>query len=914
MNKQTLDEWQNDPDLDSLQKALQQLLEQISKRDQKIVRITAENTAALREFAEKERSMLSEREASINRVQVQLMGKESQLAEAQARLAEKESQVAEVQTQLVEAHSQLAEKESQLHEILISKAWKIALWFRQIRVILAPPRERREWLLRRAANVILWPVRKVRRFPAQIRGLFKVERLQKFLLKSRNQVRPEIRLLNGVSRKVSIIIPNFNGKKYLADCIDSLYRLDFPREDYEIIVVDNASSDGSGEFVSSTYPDVLLITAKRNLGFASGCNLGIKNSSAEYIILLNNDTVVETDWLTELVAVADNNNEVAIVGSKLLFKHNPNEIQNAASFLTDRGDGGDIGTHQPDEGQYNTTREVMAVCGASMLIKRALIEEIGALDEDFFAYYEDMDLCYRTRLYGKKIIFAPKSVVYHVHAATSGEWSPFFTFLVLRNKLLIHLKNSRADFLLKVLFLYAGQIVYEGLIRGVNRKTHLKVLASFGLKIPKFLAKRLYIRFIVKRKSDGAALLRLARVKPRVAASSVKKVCVYNAYLPTMGGGENLTAHTIAYINRIFPSAAIDILCHETDAFDESKFVGKEFVQMLEGAFDLPVKNTTVRYMNSNFNNKSFVGRVRRTIALSAITKEYDLFINNTYASMLPARAKVNIYSCMFPIKLDYSVPSLLRPLRTIFYEKMLQSYDMFLSISQFTQDWVDKYWMVNSYVLYPPVKTERKSVNLRKDNIIINVGRFFASGHNKKQDIMVNSFIKMCDKGWAGDWKLVLVGRKHTDEESSTYIRYLEETAKGYPIELLYDTSADELQDLLDRAKIYWHATGYGEAPDINPEKFEHFGLSTIEAAQYGNVPVVFNGGGQPEIINHAKNGFLWNTADELIHYTKVLMNDHETWYQLSSAAVDSMEIFGEEKQLRWFVLFLSSYYNFEQ
>ena len=246
MNKQTLDEWQNDPDLDSLQKALQQLLEQISKRDQKIVRITAENTAALREFAEKERSMLSEREASINRVQVQLMGKESQLAEAQARLAEKESQVAEVQTQLVEAHSQLAEKESQLHEILISKAWKIALWFRQIRVILAPPRERREWLLRRAANVILWPVRKVRRFPAQIRGLFKVERLQKFLLKSRNQVRPEIRLLNGVSRKVSIIIPNFNGKKYLADCIDSLYRLDFPREDYEIIVVDNASSDGSG--------------------------------------------------------------------------------------------------------------------------------------------------------------------------------------------------------------------------------------------------------------------------------------------------------------------------------------------------------------------------------------------------------------------------------------------------------------------------------------------------------------------------------------------------------------------------------------------------------------------------------------------------------------------------------------------
>jgi GT2 family glycosyltransferase len=756
-------------------------------------------------------------------------------------------------------------------------------------------------------QLLLWPIRKI-----LVSLVDHIERLKTVLMQARNRKQPEIRLLKRVSKKASIVIPNYNGQKYLRDCIDSLYCIDFPRENYEIIVVDNASSDSSCELILSMYPDVMLIKAERNLGFASGCNLGIKNSSGECIVLLNNDTVVDTNWLKELVTVADGDKDVAIVGSKLLFKENPDRIQNAMSYITTRGDGGDLGSHQPDENQYDTTREGMAVCGASMLIKRTLIEDIGALDEDLFAYYEDVDLCYRTRLYGKKIVFAPRSVVYHVHAATSGEWSPFFTFLVLRNKLLIHLKNSPAGFLLKVLFLYGHQVIYEGLVKGVNRKIHLRVLLSFVGKLPKFLAKRFYLRSIVKRKSDGMVLLRLTRVKPRMDAASVKKVCMYNAYLPTMGGGENLTAHTIAYINSIFPSASIDILCHETHVFEKSKFAEKEFVQMLEREFDLTLKNTGVRFVNFNFNLKSFIGNLRYTLQLSALSREYDLFINNTFASLAPGRAKVNIYYCMFPLSLNYSAISLLGPLRRRFYNRFLRSYDIFLSISQFTQKWVDKYWDVNSYVLYPPVKTVKKSINPHKDNIIINVGRFFAGGHNKKQDVMVKTFIEMYDKGWARDWKLVLVGRKHTDEASASYIQALEETNKEYPIELRYDTSVGELQNLLERAKIYWHATGYDEASNINPEKFEHFGLSTIEAAQAGVVPVVFNGGGQPEIINHAKNGFLWNTTDELMDYTKFLIENESAWNELSKAAFDSMEIFGVEKQLRWFILFLSLYYKF--
>lgn len=477
----------------------------------------------------------------------------------------------------------------------------------------------------------------------------------------------------------------------------------------------------------------------------------------------------------------------------------------------------------------------------------------------------------------------------------------------------MHLKNSPVGFLSRVFYLYGRQVVSEALLKGINRRIHLKVLTSFAGKFPKILLKRFYIRLIVKRQTDSVVLLRLTKVKPKIDASAVKKICIYNAYIPTMGGGENLTAHIISYVNKLFPSASIDLLCHETMAFDKSRYVGREFIQMLEKEFGLSLKNTSIRFVNIKNKKGSRVSLLSDIHTLSSISKEYDLFINNTYYSLVPAYAKINMYSCMFPLELDLSVVPLVGTIRKLFSIRFLESYDLFLPISQYTQKWLDEYWKVNSFVLYPPVKAKQSFQNLYKDNMIINIGRFFAGGHNKKQDIMVKAFIEMYDQGCARDWRLVLVGRKHTDEDSNRFMHALEEIAKGYPIELRYDTSLEELQNLLERAKIYWHATGYEERSNLNPEKFEHFGLSTIEAAQFGAVPVVFNGGGQPEIINHAKNGFLWNTKNELIDYTKLLIEDDRIWNDFSKATFHSMKVFEEEVQLRWFRLFLSSYCTFE-
>lgn len=717
--------------------------------------------------------------------------------------------------------------------------------------------------------------------------------------------------------KVSIIIPNYNGIRYLGECLKSLKRINFPRDQFEIIVVDNASTDGSVEFIKNNYPDIVLIEASSNLGFAGGCNLGIMHSKAEYIVLLNNDTEVDTNWLIELVKVADSDEKVGIVGSKLLFKNERNLIQNAGSYITDRGDGGDIGYRRSDFGQFDTSREVMAVCGASMLVKRNLIYKIGGFDEDFGSYYEDTDLCYRARLHGMKIVYTPKSIVYHVHAVTLGEWSPLFSFYVFRNKIFLHFKNSPLLFLLKITLLYFFQ-VYREITKGKNIRVHLRVLFSICRSSPKFLVKRFFVRLFIKRKKDSEILLRLTRSKSNIKSEKINKICIYNAYLPTMGGGESQTANMIGIMNNLFPTASIDLLYHNSEAYSYENIIGKDMVTLLENEFKIKMSNVRqrfVRLIDIRQNNISFLRKfinIINTQKLISITKDYDIFINNTYNSELPAKAKLNIYYCMFPSKPREYTNIIYRKIFARNFTNFLKSYHLFLANSNYTQKWIDNYWNVNSYVLYPPVKDPEIKNEVTKENTIINVGRFFAGGHNKKQDVMINAFIEMQKKGWAKGWSLILVGRRHNDYASEKFVESLENLIDGYPIQLHYDLSYDELITYLNKAKIYWHATGFGENIFLNPEKFEHFGLSTIEAMQYGVVPVVYNAGGQPEIVRHGENGFLWNTVDELVTLTHYLMKWEGLYQALSTTTSETVKIFNNEINRLWLKQFLSEFIIF--
>jgi glycosyltransferase involved in cell wall biosynthesis len=203
----------------------------------------------------------------------------------------------------------------------------------------------------------------------------------------------------------------------------------------------------------------------------------------------------------------------------------------------------------------------------------------------------------------------------------------------------------------------------------------------------------------------------------------------------------------------------------------------------------------------------------------------------------------------------------------------------------------------VKSTIIYPPVAIQKK--NVKKENIILHVGRFRVRNVDvsdyKKQDVMINSFKQMVDKKMIKDWKFVLaVSYKKEDEER---FLMLQNSAKEYPISFLVNKSNDELWDIYNKAKIYWHASGYGEDLEKHPEYAEHFGISTVEAMGAGAVPVVINSGGQKEIVINEENGYLWDTIEELQANTVRLIKDAGLWNKMSEQASLRAKDFSYEK-----------------
>jgi len=211
---------------------------------------------------------------------------------------------------------------------------------------------------------------------------------------------------------------------------------------------------------------------------------------------------------------------------------------------------------------------------------------------------------------------------------------------------------------------------------------------------------------------------------------------------------------------------------------------------------------------------------------------------------------------------------------------------------SYFTKNFIDRKLNVKSEILYPPVDLHIIK-NIKKENVILHVGRFDVDPHEsnfKKQDVMIDIFKKMVDAGLK-NWKFKLImGVKDRDKEK---LNKLKEMSEGYPIELMGNISSNELWMYYSKAKIYWHATGYGENLQKYPEKAEHFGISTVEAMGAGCVPVVFNAGGQREIIESNKSGYLCNSMEDFIFRTSALIKDENLLKKMSAFSIKRSEVF---------------------
>ncbi|PIR59078.1 MAG: hypothetical protein COU69_01665 [Candidatus Pacebacteria bacterium CG10_big_fil_rev_8_21_14_0_10_56_10] len=215
-----------------------------------------------------------------------------------------------------------------------------------------------------------------------------------------------------------------------------------------------------------------------------------------------------------------------------------------------------------------------------------------------------------------------------------------------------------------------------------------------------------------------------------------------------------------------------------------------------------------------------------------------------------------------------------------------LESYQTIVTISKFCRKWINRYWGLSSRVLYPPVNTSKFFHSKPKKNIIIHVGRFFVTGHSKKQLELVKAFKKLVTHHNVSNWQLHFVGSVELGKLHQQYFRQVRSEAHGFPVKFHTRASFQELRNLFASAKIYWHATGLDENEEKRPIAFEHFGITTVEAMASGCVPVVINAGGQREIVTK-DSGFTWNTRAELINYTLRLIKSPQLLKQYQRQAV---------------------------
>jgi len=249
---------------------------------------------------------------------------------------------------------------------------------------------------------------------------------------------------------IEILIPNWNGRHLLKNCLDSLQSQTV--DDFAVTVIDNGSTDGSVEFIAGSYPEVRCIALPDNRGFSAAVNAGITQSAAPWILLLNNDMEVQADCLAALHQAIDRDRDYDFFALKMMNFHHRSYIDGAGDGFLRGGAGYRLGTMEIDGPPYDREREVFGACAGAALYRRDLFDRAGLFDSDFFAYLEDVDLNLRARRLGCRCRFLAGARVYHIGSATSGsKFNPLTIRLSTRNSINVLVKNYPPALLLRYL-------------------------------------------------------------------------------------------------------------------------------------------------------------------------------------------------------------------------------------------------------------------------------------------------------------------------------------------------------------------------------------------------------------------------------------------------------------------------------
>lgn len=311
-------------------------------------------------------------------------------------------------------------------------------------------------------------------------------------------------MINIVPRVVVLIV-NYNGKHLLQECLDSVYAQEYAA--YDVVVVENGSSDGSVAFIREHFPQVHLVECAQNFGFSGGNNRGLEyirtHLSCEYVLLLNNDTRVAKEWMGELVSCAERRPDGALFGSKVILMDTDNLLHSTGIVLYPDLTTTNRGMYVKDEGQYNTEEEIFGPIGCSVLVRmKALPSDESLFEECYFAYREDDELSWRMRVYGYKNYYCPTSVIWHKHSATARPFSRFKLFHTERNRLL--------NCILYLPWQYAPTLFFETVRRYVAHKKSNATLN--GLQQQKISTAEVLIILL---KAYGSALRHLPYIVKR---------------------------------------------------------------------------------------------------------------------------------------------------------------------------------------------------------------------------------------------------------------------------------------------------------------------------------------------------------------------------------------------------------------
>ena len=331
--------------------------------------------------------------------------------------------------------------------------------------------------------------------------------------------------------RVTVVIPNWNTREFLEPCLQSLRRQTF--RDFETVLVDSASADGSVGFVGENFPEVRVVALPENRGFSGAVNAGIGASGAEFVVLLNNDTEQDPGWLGALVRAAGRRPEAGLFASKLVDFGDRGRLDGAGDALRRSGLPYRLGHGEVDRGQSEREEFVFGACAAAAMYRRSVFDEVGLFDEDFFAYCEDGDVSFRAQLAGHRCLYVPGAVVYHVGSvSTGGKRSATATRLGTRNGLLLLVKNLPTPllwgFLPSIVLGQLSRLLVVSLSPG-GPKAHLEGLAGAWRLLPKMLEKRrkiqnerrvsdAYLRELLGRSSRRAAESRRRRIRDAVRA------------------------------------------------------------------------------------------------------------------------------------------------------------------------------------------------------------------------------------------------------------------------------------------------------------------------------------------------------------------------------------------------------------